>query len=511
MLKWSARKETAEMTATNAQVRIIMRERQKGRTQEQAAAAANLKSRKTAAKYEALGKLPSELTGPRTYRTRPDPFTDDWSLIERMLEAAPELEAKALFEWLQDRRPDRYQEGQLRTFQRRVSEWRALHVERVAILAQQHRPGEVLQTDGTWLNEFGITIQGVPLKHLFIHCVLPYSNWEWGCIAQSETLAALRLGLQRTLFKLGRVPKYHSTDHTSAAAYQLSPAAREQARPEWGYTEGYKQLMAHFGMEPQLIHVGAPQEHGDVEAGNGALKRSLEQTLLLRGSRDFGLLTDYEAFLEGVLTRRNQRRQARLEEELAVMKQLTATPLATTSTVYVRVSSGSLIQVGGNTYSVPTSLIGKKVTVYVHEWHLEVYYGKKLVETLPRLTSTGQQHISYRHLIGTLLRKPGGFREYRYREALFPSLVYRRAWEQLNAWQAPRKADLTYLRILHLAARTLESDVTRILEQLLATNQHWDDREVERRLNLTPAPPPAISRGEVSLAAYDHLLSGGMA
>ena len=143
--------------------------------------------------------------------------------------------------------------------------------------------------------------------------------------------------------------------------------------------------------------------------------------------------------------------------------------------------------------------------------HLEVYYGKKLVETLPRLTSTGQQHISYRHLIGTLLRKPGGFREYRYREALFPSLVYRRAWEQLNAWQAPRKADLTYLRILHLAARTLESDVTRILEQLLATNQHWDDREVERRLNLTPAPPPAISRGEVSLAAYDHLLSGGMA
>jgi hypothetical protein len=45
------------MTATDAQVRIIMRERDQGRTQEQAAASANLSSRKTVAKYEGLGKL----------------------------------------------------------------------------------------------------------------------------------------------------------------------------------------------------------------------------------------------------------------------------------------------------------------------------------------------------------------------------------------------------------------------------------------------------------------------
>jgi len=62
------------MTATDAQVRIIMRERQKGRTQEQAAASANLRSRKTVAKYERLEKLPSELKQPRGYRTRPNSF-----------------------------------------------------------------------------------------------------------------------------------------------------------------------------------------------------------------------------------------------------------------------------------------------------------------------------------------------------------------------------------------------------------------------------------------------------
>ena len=58
------------MTATDVQVRIVMRERKKGRIQEQAAARANLSSRKTVAKYETLGKLPSELKQPRSYLAR---------------------------------------------------------------------------------------------------------------------------------------------------------------------------------------------------------------------------------------------------------------------------------------------------------------------------------------------------------------------------------------------------------------------------------------------------------
>lgn len=498
------------MTTTDAQVRIIMREREKGRTQEQAAAAANLRSRKTAAKYERLGKLPSELRKPRTYRTRPDPFADDWEMVETMLEAAPELEAKMLFEWLSEQRLDKYQEGQLRTFQRRVTEWRALHVEQVAMLAQVHQPGLVLQTDGTWLNELDITIQGVALPHLLIHCVLPYSNWEWGAIAQSESLAAVRLAVQRTLFKLGHVPRYHQTDHTSAATYLLSPAARTESEEGYSYTEGYLQLLEHFGMEPRLIHVGAPHEHGDVESANGSLKRAVEQHLLLRGSRDFANLAAYEAFLDGVMDKRNQRRLERLQEELAVMKPLTATQLTTHRKLYVRVKSGSVIRVLGNTYSLPTSLIGKTVTVFIHEWNLEIYYARKLVERVPRLPGQDQHHINYRHLIGTLLRKPGGFRNYLYRDALFPTLVFRQAWERLNAWQAPRKADLTYLRILHLAARTLECDVAQILEQLVASNRRFDDQDVERRLNLTPKPVPVITQGQVSLQIYDRLLCGGV-
>ena len=495
------------MTATDAQVRIIMRERQKGRTQEQAAVSANLRSRKTAAKYEKLGQLPNTLKEPRRYRTRQNPFADDWPTIETMIEAAPTLEAKALFEWLCEQHPGRYQAGQLRTFQRRVTTWRALHRDQTAMLAQVHHPGEVLQTDGTCLNELGVTIQGQPFEHILIHSVLPYSNWEWGRIAQSESLAALHLGLVSTLVKLKHVPKFHQTDNSSAATYWPGAKSQAQTGQKREYTDGYLQLLSHYGIEPRTTHLNSPHENGDVESSNGGLKRAIEQQLLLRGSRDFDSIEQYEEFLFGVMERRNRSRQERLAEEVAVMKPLADTPLASNSQVRVRVNRGSLIRVQKNSYSVPTSLIGRRVTVRIHEWRLEVYYQSHLVETLPRIIGKNQHRVNYRHVIDSLIRKPGGFRNYRYRDDLFPSLVFRRTWERLKQWQAPRKADLAYLRILRLAARTLESEVARALELLLATTEQWNETDVERLLQPEPIPVPHLACAKVDLQHYDQLLS----
>jgi hypothetical protein len=109
-----------------------------------------------------------------------------------------------------------------------------------------------------------------------------------------------------------------------------------------------------------------------------------------------------------------------------------------------------------------------------------------------------------------LLRKPGGFGQYRYREALFPSLVFQQAWEKLNQWYAPRKADLIYLRILRLAARYLECDVAAALSLLLQSEQHWDERAVAQHLQLEQeVNVPALSPLEVNLAEYDRLLGEG--
>lgn len=494
------------MTATEAQVRILMRERKTGKTQEQAAVKANLRSRKTVAKYEKLEKYPSELKGLREYQTRADAFEESWPQVEEMLEGSPELEAKALFEWLSEENPGRYAESQLRTFQRRVERWRGLNQAQIATLDQLREAGESLQVDGTWMTQLDVTIQGEPFKHIFIHCVLPYSNWEWGRVAQSESLSAVRLAIQSSLRKVGYVPKIVQTDNSAAATRRLGINEEDEEGKSRGYTTGYLQLLAHYGLKPQSTHVGNPNENGDVESQNGGLKRAVKQHLLLRGSREFAGIDEYEAFLFGVMEKRNQGRQERLAEEIATMKPVTATPLATSIEKKVRVSSGSLIQVQRRSYSVPTSLIRKEVTVRIQEWTIDVYYAGKWVERLPRLIGQQRHHVNYRHVIESLLRKPGGFRRYRFRDDLFPRLIFRRAWEQLEQWHTPRRADILYLQILHLAARTVEDDVAAALTTLVEQGKRWNKEDVDRLLAPEPPVVPQLETGVVDLSRYDSLL-----
>ena len=345
------------MTATDAQVRLMMRERSHGKTQQQAAVKVNLRSRKTVQKYEQLGQLPSELKEPRRHRTRPDPFEKDWAEVESKLAAAPELEAKAIFEWLCERNGTHYQEGQLRTLQRRISNWRALNGKETLTLDQIHHPGEVLQSDGTCMNELEVTLQGEPFDHILFHSVLPYSNWEWGRVVQSESLLSIRLGLQSTLLKLGYVPQAHQTDHTTAATHKLGAADRQKSPRERGYNEEYLQLLAHYGLEARTIHLSSPNENGDVESSNGGLKRAVKQHLLLRGSRDFESLEAYETFLFDVMDKRNAARQNKVAEEIAFMKPLTAKPWPQMRELNVRVGQNGILRVGSNGYSVPSGRI----------------------------------------------------------------------------------------------------------------------------------------------------------
>ena len=266
--------------------------------------------------------------------------------------------------------------------------------------------------------------------------------------------------------------------------------------------------MAHFGLEPRTIHVGSPNENGDVEAGNGALQRALAQQLLLRGSGEFGTLAAYAQFLVRIYQQRNARRQSRLAEELAVMRQLAVTPLPDRRELRLRVSCGGICRVLAHTYSVASGLKGKLITAQVGEWEIGVWYGGRCWETLPRLTVTGSHHINYRQVIGALLRKPGGLRDDRYRDDLFPTAVFRQAWEALCSRLPARRADLAYLRLLKLAAETLEADVAATLATLLAGAEPWDDTTVAQRVRPRLPAPPELATGTVDLTSYDALLHG---
>jgi hypothetical protein len=126
---------------------------------------------------------------------------------------------------------------------------------------------------------------------------------------------------------------------------------------------------------------------------------------------------------------------------------------------------------------------------------------------MARLVGNNKHALNYRHLIDSLLRKPGGFREYRYREEMFPRLVFRQSWDQLNQWYSARQADLIYLRILRLAARTLECDVADALEWLLTTTTPWDETDVAQLIGVRQAVAvPHLSPLVIDLKSYDRLL-----
>jgi transposase InsO family protein len=496
------------MAATDKQVRLLKMAYEKTGNIEIASAKAGL-CRQTGSKYLKEDGLPSELIRERHWRTRQDPFEHDWPAVAGMLADAPELEAKALFEWLCERNPDLYSPGQVRTFQRRVREWLALHgPAKEVYFPQVHEPGRRMSTDFTWMDSLGITIAGEPFSHKLCHCVLTYSNWEWATICFSESLLALRRGVQNAVFRLGRVPLEHWTDHSTAATHEPSVEDRAGTRP---FNSRYLATMNHLGMKPCTIQVGEAHENGDVESLNGVLKRRIEQHLLLRGSRDFENRNGYEKFLHEVLDQGNRLRRERLDEELAVMRLLRVDRLPEFDQYDPRVSSWSTIRVDRNSYSVPSRLIGEKVKARCYEDRIDVSYHGMAQMSGPRLSGRSGHRVNYRHIIDWLVRKPGAFRNYRYRDDLFPTLNFRVAYDRLREGCSERVADIEYLRILKHAARTMECEVDTVLELLCSEGMLPRWNTVLEFCPQHAVTLPKVTVPPVDLSRYDLLLAGGAA
>jgi len=79
-------------------------------------------------------------SGPRTWRTRADPFEKVWPVIEQWLNEQPDANTKDMFLRLQANTAEVFQPGQLRTLQRRVRAWRS-EIARRLVLGVDQEPG----------------------------------------------------------------------------------------------------------------------------------------------------------------------------------------------------------------------------------------------------------------------------------------------------------------------------------------------------------------------------------
>jgi transposase len=460
--------------------------------------------RKTARRYLKHGHGPATVRPARHWQTHADAFAAIWPEAVRWLEATPELEAKALFEYFLAQRPTPLPahgpRWTLRTFQRRVTRWRTqFGPPKEVFFPQVREPGASVQVDWTHAHKLGVTLAGEPYPHLLCHVVLPYSNWQWAVPCQSESGLSLKTGLQDAFWRLGGVTPQTQSDHSSTATHQLKRGAATR-----GFNTEYLALCEHLGTVPRTINPGRPDENGDVEAANLHLKRRLLNHLILRGSRDFPSLETYAAFVGQVCTAANLQRAVRVAEELPRLRPLPAHRYPDAEEHTARVSSYCTARVKDCAYSVPARLINAHLLARVTETTVSFRHAGVEVACYPRAHAQ-QARIDYRHVIASLVRKPGAFARYLYREELFPRTVFRQAYDQLVA-EAPALADRRYLELLALAARTDEARVAAVLGALLRDGKVPHVAAVEAHLTIAPPSGRDLAVFVPELHSYDQFV-----
>ncbi len=290
-------------------------------------------------------------------------------------------------------------------------------------------------------------LRSVAFPHLLFEWVLSYSRWTYVSLALSETFEALVAGLQGALWTLGAVPAVLRHDNLSAATHELKRSGGRQLTVRFG------QVLDHYGLRSSRIQPGKAHE---TEQAHFRTKTAVDQALLLRGERDFVDESAYLRFARAVVDEvRNTAAAPRLAEERPYLRPLPPARIPEYTTFRCVVRKWSTIRVGGRVYSLPSRLIGHTVEARQHPSTVEVLYGGRVLCTMPRLRGSAEHRIDYRHIIGSLVRKPGAFARYRFREELFPSLVFRAAYDALGRTRGER-ADVEYVLLLHLAATTGE-------------------------------------------------------
>lgn len=461
-----------------------------------------LMDKKTARSYRDDERLPSQRKEPRQYRTRTDPFADVWADVEQTLRAEPRLMAITLFADLQQQHPGKFDDSTRRTFERRVANWRAIHgPDKPVFFPQDHHPGRFAASDFTVCNSLGVKIAGSVFNHTLFHCVLTYSNVESVTLCFSESFEALSEGIQNAFWEFGGVPAQHRTDSLSAAVRNHSDRTTLTTR--------YAGLMDHYGCAAQKTNARCPNENGDIESQNGHLKVRVEQALLLRGNRDFTSRQDYMTFVQEIVRRTNATRRRRFAEEQLTLQRLPDSRLDTDDWQQgIRVSKSSTINVRGNTYSVPSRLIGQKVDVKITAELITVTYQGHEIQTMPRLVGKQAASINYRHVIDSLVRKPGAFADYRYREEMFPSSYFRFAYDMLIRQHSGAVADKMYLQILKLAAHESQQAVEDILRVSMTAGTAINLQELRQQV-ADAGSIPAVTDIDVeppSLCDFDFLI-----
>jgi hypothetical protein len=488
---------------TDQQVRLFMQHR-KSQTQTVAAAKAGI-SERSARRIDQQTHQPVKQE--RNWRTREDPLAEVWdSIVLPLLKSSSELTPVGIFDHLCEHHTDQFDPRARRTLERRIGRWRQLHGPAQPVMfTQTHEAGELGIADFTWVKE-PVTVAGEALKHKLFHYRLVASGWAYAQVTYGgESFSALSDGLQKAFRSSGGVPRQLRTDSLSAAY--------KNRQEQEDFTERFAEFCRHYGVQATRNNRGVAHENGAIESPNNHIKRQLKQALLLRGSYDFTTREAYEIFLQAVMARRNRRVSTAFKAEQQHLRSLPVHDSSTYSEHTLRVSRTSTIALKRVTYTVPSRLIGSRLTVRLFDARLELWCAGVQTLTLTRIHTKGMQRqrsVNYHHVIESLVKKPRAFRHAQWRDDLFPSDDYRRIWQHVDDALSADKACHFMVRLLHLAKKSdRESTLGRYVLAGIMRGKLPSLLECEDRfLNLNPVLPILVVP-QHPLGDYQALLRTG--
>ncbi len=423
-----------------------------------------------------------------------------------------DYEATFLLEHIQGLYPGKYSGKDLRTLQRRVEEYNAsLDKDHEIMFRQEHKPGVLMVCDFTHPKEkIKVTINGKPFKLILFHARLPHSGLSYMQVFEGsgESIEKLSQGLNNAFEYMGGVPEKLRTDSLSAAFKNLSKKESEDL------TQRFQAVVDHYEIEATRINKGKSHENGAIESPHGHVKTYLRQSLAIRGSINFDSGEAYQAFIMESMEKRNLRcNKTRVAAECASLKPLPSSRALEYQETSVRVSSGSIIQVRNSVYTVPPSLIGKMLLVRLYNDRLACYLGHKHVATLKRVYSTTKErerNIDPRHLLPWLMRKPGAFAHYVYRDDLLKNLQYLYIWEYISRTMSEQAASKLMVRLLKLAyIYSFEDEVAAIVIDWIEKERVLDITALENRFIPKREIVSALKVAQHDLSAYKDLMNRG--
>jgi hypothetical protein len=488
------------------QIEIYMNNRKKGCTQILASAKADFSER--SGRDIDHNKLQPQKGKVRDWKTREDPFEKVWeSDVIPMLKQGI-IESTFLLEELQKKYPNEFPDSALRTLQRNVKKWRALFgKDKEVMFRQKHEPGVLAISDFTHPNEIKVTINGEPFEHIFYHFRLVYSGFNYMQVfrGSGEPYEAFSQGLQEALISLGGIPKKHRTDSLSASFKNLNKNAQEDL------TARYKAFIEHYGMEATRINKGKSHENGAAEASHGHMKKRIDQSLIMRKSIDFSSLDEYRNFIQDVTRQHNKKYTKLIEAERAILLPLPATKAVDYNECVAVVSSTSTIDVRRVTYSVPSRLIGEKLHVRIYSDKLECYLGIMHAMTLERapipMRGTRRNQIDFRHVISSLVKKPGAFRGYRLRNELLPNEDYHKIWEHVDRTMHPTDACKFIVGLLSLAAtQDCLNELAQEVSDLIKNESQLKLSELQDKFNQHKSTIPDLNIPQHTPGSYNQFI-----